>query len=155
LSAELLKPIIDAVAEDGFKPKLTIERLELHGEIEVCRRKVPLCLQFDDLMLAEGPRLLVPDVSMLGRKVIPHIDEDGELCAVDRQLFVFDRYRAPELTRGLIIRAREVLSRGMTKVGTDEIAQRLRSGLIRREGQGRTGCDVSFVFGARGRAIFQ
>lgn len=115
--------IIAALAQDGFKPKLAGDGIEFHGHVDVGKRKVPLCLQFADLTLAEGPKLLLSDLSMLERKVVPHVDEAGELCAVDRRLFVFDRYRAPELSRGLIVRAGEVLARGMTKKGTEEIAE--------------------------------
>lgn len=123
MSSDPFALIIEALAQDGFKPKLVGDGIEFHGHIAVAQRKVPLCLEFADLTLAEGPKLLVPDLSMLERKVVPHVDEAGELCAVDRRLFVFDRYRAPELARGLVIRAREVLTRGMTKKGTNEIAE--------------------------------
>jgi molybdopterin/thiamine biosynthesis adenylyltransferase len=123
LSEEDFRPIIAAVAQDGFEPHLVGRGIELRGEIQVLKRKVPLTIRFDDLTLAEGPRLLVPDLSMLDRKVMPHVDEAGELCAVDRRLFVFDRHRAPEQARGLIVRATEVLERGMTRKATEDIAE--------------------------------
>lgn len=59
---------------------------------------------------------------MLNRKVVPHIDDAGEFCIVNRQMYIFDRYRAAEQTLGLILRASEILERGMTRAGTDEIA---------------------------------
>ena len=123
MSADTFTHIIAAVAADGFRPRLAGAGIELFGEISIGKHKVPLCLRFDDLTLAQGPRLLLPDASMLGRRVVPHVDEHGELCAVDRRLFVFDRYRAPQQTRGLILRAVEVLTRGMTTAGTQEIAE--------------------------------
>lgn len=127
MSLKDFEPIIAAAAVDGFKPKVTSEGVDLLGHVQVNKLKVPLCVRFTDPTLAEGPRLFVPDVTMLGREVVPHVDESDELCAVDRQTFVFDRYRAPELTRGLIKRAAEVLARGMTKAGTDEIAEEFPS----------------------------
>lgn len=123
MNEALFKAIIAAVELDGFRPRLAGQGLTLTGPVEVCGLEVPLRIEFDDLTLANGPRLMLPDTTMLGRKVVPHVDEVGELCAVNRQLFVFDRYRAPELTRGLIVKAREVLERGMTKEGTREIAE--------------------------------
>lgn len=123
MSAGAFGPIISAVAADGFTPSLHGAGIHFHGKIQVGGFPVPLCLRFEDLTLAEGPRLFLPDTAMLGRKVIPHVDESGELCAVDRRLFLFDRYKAAQHTRGLIARAVDVLTRGMTAAGTREIAE--------------------------------
>ena len=123
MNAELLlRPIIDAVAVDGFRPRLTANGLDLEGEIAVGALTVPLRVSFDDLTLASSPRLFLPDISMLGRKVVPHVDDAREFCVVNRQMYVFDRFKAAAQTRGLIKRAAEVLGHGMTKAGTDEIA---------------------------------
>lgn len=122
MNAELLRPIIDAVAVDGFKPRLTADGLDLEGEIAVGTLAVPLRVSFDDLTLASSPRVFLPDISMLGRKVVPHVDDAHEFCVVNRQMYVFDRFKAAAQTRGLIKRAAEVLAHGMTKAGTEEIA---------------------------------
>lgn len=122
-----MREIIAAVAADGFKSRLIGDGLELHGNITVGGAKLPMVIRFDDLTLAESPRCYLPDVSALPRKVVPHRSDDGEYCVVNRDLFVFDRFRAPEQTRGLIQRAQEVLTRGLTKVGTDEIADEFTS----------------------------
>lgn len=122
IGSAILRSIIAAAAEDGFSHKLLGTRLVLEGSLRVRQAVVPASIVFDDLALAEPPRLIVSDATPLGRKVIPHLDEDGELCAVDRNLFVLDRYHAAAQTRGLIIRAHEVLERGLTKAATEEIA---------------------------------
>jgi molybdopterin/thiamine biosynthesis adenylyltransferase len=118
-------PIIEAVAADGFRPRLTADGLALEGTITVGASSVPLVIRFDDLSLASAPRVYLPDTSMLTRKVVPHVDGDGEFCVVDRRTHVFDRYRGAEQTRGLIVRAAEVLERGETRKGTEEIADEM------------------------------
>lgn len=127
MSDHPLAPIIKAVAGDGFSPRLTSNGLDLEGGIKVCGLAVPLRIRFDDLALATSPRLFLPDVSMLSRKVVPHVNDAGEFCVVDRRMHVFDRYHAAEQTRGLIVRAAEVLERGMGKAGTAEIASEFAS----------------------------
>lgn len=124
---EAIISIVKAVAADGFSPRLDADGLTLEGGVAVGRVKVPLVIRFDDLTLASAPRMYLPDTSMLGRRVVPHVDSAGEFCVVDRRTHVFDRYRAAEQTRGLIVRAAEVLERGMTKAGTQEIADELPS----------------------------
>jgi len=111
LSNETIREIIQAVAADGFKSRLTGDCLELGGEIKVGLATLRMHIRFEDLKLATSPRCYLPDVSMLPRKVVPHLDDAGEFCVVNRSQFVFDRYRAPEQTRGLIVRAKEVLER--------------------------------------------
>jgi molybdopterin/thiamine biosynthesis adenylyltransferase len=127
LSAEIVRSVIDAVAVDGFMPRLAGGGIELHGVIKAGVATVPMYIRFEDVSFVSSPRCFLPDVSMLGRKVVPHLDDAGEFCVVDRQTVVFDRYRAPEQTRGLIVRAKEVLERGMGKAGTSEIAQEFHS----------------------------
>jgi len=127
LSGEVVRAIIEAVSVDGFKPTLVGDGLHLEGHIAIDGRDVPLRITFEDLSLAEAPRLYVPDISTLRRKVVPHLEISGELCVADRRLNVFDRHRAPEQVRGLIIRARETLTRGMTRQGTAEIADEFTS----------------------------
>lgn len=124
---DTIRDIIAAVADDGFKSRLIGDGLELHGDITVGTVTLPMEIRFDDLSLAVSPRCYLPDISALARKVVPHRGNDGEYCVVNRDLFVFDRFRAPEQTRGLIERAKEVLARGMTKAGTDEIADEFSS----------------------------
>lgn len=127
MNSDTIRQIIAAVAVDGFKSRLIGDGLELHGNITVGLATVPMVIRFDDLTLSEPPRCYLPDVSALPRKVVPHRGNDGEYCVVNRDLYVFDRFRAPEQTRGMIERAREVLARGMAKGGTDEIADEFTS----------------------------
>ena len=127
MSNEAIRAVIEAVAADGFKSRLVGESLELYGEMKVGLVTVPMQIRFEDLTLATSPRCYLTDISMLPRKVVPHLDAAGEFCVVNRSMFVFDRYRAPEQTRGLIVRAKEVLERGMTKAGTIEIAEEFTS----------------------------
>ena len=124
---QVFQPILEAARDDGFILRLEGAGARLEGSVIVRGKSVPLILRFEDLTLAEGPRAFLTDISMLGRKVVPHVDDALELCVVDRSVFVFDREKAPELVRGLIARAAEVLERGMTKAGTDEIADEFPS----------------------------
>lgn len=127
MSAETVQALVAAVRPDGFVPRLVGRGLELHGDISVKGIAVPLALKFEDLTLAQSPRVYLPDVSRLNRKVVPHRGEDGEFCVVDRRFHVFDRFQAAAQTRGLIVRAGEILERGMTKAGTAEIAEEFMS----------------------------
>lgn len=127
MNMETIRPVIDAAAQLGFKPRLTPDGLDLVGQVAVGPAMVPLRARFADLALADAPRFYLPDTAMLGRKVVPHVDEAGELCVVDRRIYIFDRYQAPEQVLGLIVRAGEVLERGMTKAGTREIAEEFLS----------------------------
>lgn len=121
---ETIRAIIAAVRTDGFSSRLPGDgSLRLEGSVVVAGHAVPLEIRFVDLSLAECPRVYVPDTSMLARNVVPHVDDKGELCVVDRSFHVFDRLRAPEQVRGLIRRAAEVLTHGNTKAGTEEIAR--------------------------------
>lgn len=119
---EVLRSIISAAALDSFSPRFAGNGLTLEGELHVRNYVLPAQVVFDDLACAEPPRLRLVDTSCLPRRVLPHLDEDRELCAVDRDLFVFDRYQAGAQVRGLLVRAREVVERGLTKSAVDEIA---------------------------------
>ena len=127
MSEHNLQPVIAAVAAQGFRPRLTADGLDLVGGLLVGKLTVPLEIRFGDTSLAEAPRFTLPDTSMLGRKVVPHVDETGDFCVVDRRAYVFDRFKAAEHTLGLIVRAAEVLERGMTKAGTADIADEFPS----------------------------
>lgn len=122
MSAETVRAVIAAAAIDGFEPRIGAKGFELRGDIPVAGRRVPLRLVFDDANFAEAPRALIPDASSLPRRVVPHLRADGDLCIVNRRFHVFDRYNAPAQVRGLIARAGEVLGRGLTASGVDEIA---------------------------------
>ena len=122
MSAQTARSIIEAVAYDGFEPTITAGGLRLEGPVDVGGYAVRIAIEFKDLSFSEPPYLWVVNPSDLPRPVTPHVDERGELCAVDRAQFVFDRHKAPELARGLIQRAKEVLERGLTRHAGDEIA---------------------------------
>lgn len=119
--------IISAIEADGFKPEIRGEGVDLCGQIDVHGHRIPLHICFDDLSLAEAPKLYVPDLSMIERVVMPHVDDDGELCALDRSRFVFDRSQAPGQVRGMIIKAKDVLTEGLMASATRQIADEFDS----------------------------
>lgn len=127
MSAEIAQAIIDAVASDGFSGRLTARGLTLIGEIQLGRMPIALRLVFGDLEFIEPPRIYVDQPARLPRRVVPHLDDAGELCVINRAFHVFDRYQAPAQTRGLIVRAAELLIDGISAGATEEIAREFPS----------------------------
>ncbi|MEA3013195.1 MAG: hypothetical protein QOD42_1740 [Sphingomonadales bacterium] len=119
---DILRSVISAAAADAFLPHLNGGGLTLKGQLPVREIEVSAKVVFDDLAFVRPPRLLLSDTSRLPRKILPHLDADGELCAVDRDLFVLDRYNAGAQVRGLLAKARQVIEAGLTKAATGEIA---------------------------------
>jgi len=127
VSAVIAQAVIDAVATDGFTAHLTARGLTLTGEVRVRQAPIALRLVFDDLEFIEPPRLYVEQPAALPRKVVPHLDDAGELCVINRAFHVFDRYSAPAQTRGMIARAAELLTAGLSSAATAEIAREFPS----------------------------
>lgn len=122
MNGAIARSVVEAVALDGFQSKLEGETLLLEGTVKVQARSIPIRVEFDDLTFTTSPRLYVADLSTLPRRVMPHLDISGELCAVDRTYYLLDRHRVPGQIRGMLVRAREVLEQGLTKAATAEIA---------------------------------
>lgn len=122
MSAVIAQAVIDAVAADGFTAHLIARGLILKGEVCVGQRPIALRLVFDDLEFIEPPRVYVEQPAALPRLVVPHLDDAGELCVINRAFHVFDRYNAPAQTRGIIARAAELLTAGLSSAATLEIA---------------------------------
>ncbi|WP_174286185.1 ThiF family adenylyltransferase [Sphingomonas bacterium] len=127
MSAVIAQAVIDAVATDGFTAHLTARGLTLTGEVRVKQTPIALRLVFDDLEFIEPPRVYVEQPAALLRKVVPHLDDAGELCVINRAFHVFDRYSAPAQTRGIIARAAELLTAGLSSAATAEIAREFPS----------------------------
>lgn len=127
MSVVIAQAVIEAVATDGFTAHLTARGLTLTGEVRVRHTPVALRLVFDDLEFIEPPRVYVEQPTALPRKVVPHLDDAGELCVINRAFHVFDRYSAPAQTRGIIARAAELLTAGLSSSATAEIAREFPS----------------------------
>ena len=118
-----LKAIAAALAADGFEADLNIGGAIFRGSIIVNGFSLRISLQYSDLSLVEAPRTTIENPEILPRKVVPHLDENNELCVVDRSRFVADRYFAPAEARGLIVKTKQVIERGLTRHATEEIAR--------------------------------
>lgn len=127
MSAVIAQAVADAAATDGFTAHLTARGLTLTGEVRVRHTPIALRLVFNDLEFIEPPRVYVEQPAALTRKVMPHLDDAGELCVVNRAFHVFDRYSAPAQTRGMIERAAELLTAGLSSAATAEIAREFPS----------------------------
>lgn len=127
MKAQLARAVIDAVANDGFVSQLTGSGLTLSGSVLAGKLRVPIKLVFNDLEFIEAPRAIVDDPSLLPRPVVPHLDDAGELCVINRSFHVFDRYSAAAQTRGIIMRAAELLTAGLSTKATAEIAREFPS----------------------------
>lgn len=123
MSAVIARAVVDAVATDGFTARLIARGLTLTGEVRVRQTPIALRLVFDDLQFLEPPRVYVEQPATLPRHVVPHLDDAGELCVINRAFHVFDRYSAPAQTRGIIARAAELLTAGLSSAATVEIAR--------------------------------
>ena len=115
--------ITKALAADGFVADLNINGTVFRGSVIVNSYKLAVSLRYSDYTLCESPRTFIENPEILPRKVLPHLDEENELCVVDRERFVPDRYSAPAEARGLLVKARKVIERGLTKNAVEEIAQ--------------------------------
>jgi len=115
--------IAAALAADGFEANLNIRGAVFRGSIIVNGFTLKISLRYSDLTLTEAPRTFIENPEILPRKVIPHLDDENELCVVDRDRFVVDRYSAPAEARGLVVKAARVIERGLTKHAIEEIAR--------------------------------
>jgi hypothetical protein len=115
--------IAAALAADGFEANLNISGAVFRGAITVNGFDLAISLRYSDLTFSEAPRTFIENPEILPRKVMPHLDDNNELCVVDRDRFVADRYSAPAEARGLIVKAKQVIERGLTKHAIEEIAR--------------------------------
>lgn len=122
MTGEATQRLIRALALDGFTPRVRADGLTFRGSVAIRNRRVPLRLDFDGFEFAAPPTVVVEDAALVADRVLPHIDEDGTLCAVDPRLYLADRYHAAEQARGIVRRAAEVLALGLTVEAVKEIA---------------------------------
>lgn len=139
----LARKVIDALKYVGFASDLAGTGLRFDGSVQVRGQAVALRIIYPDLSFSDPPWVYVTDPIKLGRGVVPHLDEAGELCVVDRRAFVADRYHAAEQALGIVVRAAELLDAGLGTGAADEIAkefpQHWGGSLIHAEVKGCTG----------------
>lgn len=112
-----------ALALDGFTfATRAPSGIEFRGSVSARGRTAKLRIVYADLTFARIPQIFIDNPEVLDRGVFPHLDEANELCVVDRDRYVADRYNVAGVARGLVVRAREVIERGFTAGATDEIA---------------------------------
>ena len=117
------RAVAAALAVDGFTASLTSGGAVFRGLVVVNGFELKVSLQYSDFTMCESPRTYIENAEILPRGVIPHLDDKNELCTVDRNRFVADRYSAPEEARGIVVKVRQVVQHGLTKHATEEIAQ--------------------------------
>lgn len=120
---ETLHRVSRALEADGFALSLGVASANFRGVIDIDGRPVAIRLRYSDLEFTEPPSVFLDRPPEWLRPVLPHLDEAGDLCVVDRNSYVSDRYRADAEARGIVRRAREVIQAGMTKNATAEIAR--------------------------------
>jgi len=120
--ASALPLVSAALAEDGFEASLLGRGVTYRGTVDVNGLAVQLRLEFRDLEFSEPAYAFIENPCDLPRRVLPHLDEKNELCVVDRNAFVADRYAAAAQARGLVCRAREIITHGLTRHAVDDIA---------------------------------
>jgi molybdopterin/thiamine biosynthesis adenylyltransferase len=122
-SGSILPAVIAALAADGFEATLGVRGVTFRGVVKASGVEVFLRLVYPDLEFSGPPYVYIENPEELPRRVLPHLDEKNELCVVDRRQFVADRHAAPAEARGIVIRAREVIERGLTRHAVEEIAE--------------------------------
>jgi molybdopterin/thiamine biosynthesis adenylyltransferase len=120
---QAVQGVIAALRGAGYRASIGKNELKFYGDIRTPSFTVPVLIEYGDLNFTQTPRVIVTDLSVLPRRVFPHVDETGELCVVDRESYLADRYQAPGHALGIIQRARELLVEGATKAATEEIAR--------------------------------
>lgn len=114
--------VTDALALDGFAPKISASGLSFRGSVNLRGSTIPVRLDYDGLEFSSPPRVFVEAPELLGKRVVPHLNEHNELCAFNARQYVADRYLAAEQARGIVARVAEVLEEGLHAKGTAEIA---------------------------------
>lgn len=107
---------------DGFRLRHTSVGPSFRGTVEARGTRIGLRLEYERTY-AEPPRVVVETPDLLPKGVVAHLDENNELCVVDRTVYVADRYRLAEQGRGIVRRAKDILDRAGTKAATTEIAE--------------------------------
>lgn len=119
--SEAARRVAEALALDGFKPKVESAGISFNGTLTVRGRTVDIRLDYDGLEFCTPPTVTITTPQVLGEKVIPHLDENNVLCAVDARQYVADRYSAAGQARGILIRVAEVLEEGLQVSSVREI----------------------------------
>lgn len=122
MNATVLQRLVDGLRVDGFHLKHTAAGPSFRGSVAVRGQQIRLRLNYQHDAYSEPPRVVVENPKDLAPGVVAHLDEDNELCVVDRNAYVADRYAAAEQARGIVAKAAEVLARAGTQAAVDEIA---------------------------------
>ena len=107
---------------DGFRLRHSSAGPRFRGIVNVLGAPIGLRLEYERAY-AEPPHVVVETPELLPKGVIAHLDEDNDLCVVDRTAYVADRYKLAEQARGIVRRAKEILARAGTKAAEAEIAE--------------------------------
>jgi molybdopterin/thiamine biosynthesis adenylyltransferase len=118
----MARRVAAALALDGFRPRVRSGGLSFTGSVQVRGKAVAMRLEYDGLEFSRTPRVIIEDPDALGAGVLPHLEEDNSLCAVDPRQFVPDRYGADQQARGIVRRVAEVLDQGLGPSAAEEIA---------------------------------
>lgn len=156
--SERIEALRAALAADGFVfSTRSPAGIEFAGVVTASGRTIGLRLVYPDLLFAGLPQVFVDTPQALGVEVFPHLDEHNELCVVDRDRYVADRYNVAGIARGLIERARENLIRGLSEKGRAEIAAELPQhwggGIVNCEFEHGFQGQAEYTVDANGRSI--
>src|SRR5579871_590801 len=117
-----IQRLVGALERRGFKTEVGSHQLAFRGSLTVRGRAIPIKLAFENLEFAELPHVYVDDTTEIPREIVAHLDSKKELCVIDRNRFVSDRYQIVEQSLGLLDRAEEVLARNWTSEAEREIS---------------------------------
>lgn len=127
MTASVAARVASALALDGFTPRVRAGGLSFRGTVDLRGTPIPIRLDYDGLEFSSPPTVYVEDPSLLGDRVVPHLDEKHELCAVNARQYVADRYLAAGQARGIVLRIKEVLEDGLHLKATSEVAEEFPS----------------------------
>ena len=120
--ADIAAEVISALRADGFTSRLSGTGMVAQGDIKVLGRAISLRLEYRDMSFSEPPYVFVENAAALSRPVVPHLDEQNELCVVDRRTFIPDRYATAAQARGVLVKAIDVLTAGQGRTAEAAIA---------------------------------
>ncbi|KCZ90215.1 HesA/MoeB/ThiF family protein [Hyphomonas jannaschiana] len=126
MSAETARQdLVNCLRRAGFVARPTPSHIDFTGTLKVRGQILDAVLRFDNADFTEAPQLLLPNPSLLGRFVVPHLDEKGELCVFDRRRYLFDPYRAAACCLGILQKAATDLEKNCGEAAEAEIAREL------------------------------
>jgi molybdopterin/thiamine biosynthesis adenylyltransferase len=117
--------LVEALRREGFIAHPSPDHIDFDGQLTVNNKSLEAKLRFKGASFTQAPQLFLPDPTSLGRFVIPHLDEKGELCVFDQNRYLFDPYRAAASCLGILQKATSDLEANCGKAAEGEIAREL------------------------------